>query len=255
LKTVRTNTKHWKPEKLGPNFTGPWIVESVHSNDYSCRHVTHGLVCGFHVDMLKPYFGTLDMAKQAALLNYDQFVVTAVKHYVGDPMDRKTLEFCVQYADGDTMWKGYNRDLFDCEGYKLFCVSRPELWACVHKVEQARKERSRLNKEPITFLDVCDIIFVDLRALGAQWYNGYGANALEPTLPNENESIYVVQCVVSEWLNSLHTKVRVDCELLGVHFSWNHDSVRSWARYSEVEPSMVKVTTKFLGAHPQIKIH
>jgi hypothetical protein len=45
--------------------------------------------------MLKPYFGALDMTKQAALRDYGQFVVTAVIHYVGDLMDRKTFELCV----------------------------------------------------------------------------------------------------------------------------------------------------------------
>ena len=29
LKTVRTPTIHWKREKLGPNFTGPWKVMHV----------------------------------------------------------------------------------------------------------------------------------------------------------------------------------------------------------------------------------
>jgi hypothetical protein len=42
--------------------------------------------------MLKPYFGTIEMAKRAALLDFDQFEVVAILNYVGEPLDR-TLEF------------------------------------------------------------------------------------------------------------------------------------------------------------------
>ena len=60
LKTVRTDTKHLKKEKLGPNFTGPWKVIKAHRNDYVVEHVTQGIRAEFHVSMLKPYFGTME---------------------------------------------------------------------------------------------------------------------------------------------------------------------------------------------------
>ena len=56
LKSVRTPTKHWKPEKIGPAFYGPFEVTRVDSNDYTCRHVTDATIDVFHTDMLKPYF-------------------------------------------------------------------------------------------------------------------------------------------------------------------------------------------------------
>jgi hypothetical protein len=52
--------------------------------------------------MLKPYFGWTDMAKRAAMLDFDQFEVVATLHFVGEQRDRKTLEFQVQYADTST---------------------------------------------------------------------------------------------------------------------------------------------------------
>ena len=101
LKSVRTNSIHWKKEKLAPNFTGPWIVLKVNSNDYTVKHVTQGIQAEFHVSMLKPYFGTLEMAKRAALLDYEQFVVEKILYYTGDPGIRTSLEFYVRYSDGD----------------------------------------------------------------------------------------------------------------------------------------------------------
>ena len=88
LKSVRTNSIHWKKEKLAPNFTAPWIVLKANSNDYTVKHVTQGIQGEFYVSMLKPYFGTLEMAKRAALLDYEQFVVEKILHYTGDPSIR-----------------------------------------------------------------------------------------------------------------------------------------------------------------------
>ena len=81
LKIVRTDIKQWKKEKLGPNFTGPWKVIKVHSNDYVVEHVTQGIREEFHVSMLKPYFGTMNMAIKAALLDHNQFIVNKILHY------------------------------------------------------------------------------------------------------------------------------------------------------------------------------
>ena len=58
LKSVKTPTMPRKPTKLGVDFTGPWEVLEVHSNDYKCRHITENDEKVFHVDMLKPYYGT-----------------------------------------------------------------------------------------------------------------------------------------------------------------------------------------------------
>ena len=110
--SLHTPPIRWKREKLSPNFTGPWKVVSTHKNDYVCEHITHGIRQEFHVSMLKPYFGTIDMVKAAALLDYDQFVVRKITNYVGDPLSRKAMEFETHYEDGDVMWKLWDKDLF-----------------------------------------------------------------------------------------------------------------------------------------------
>ena len=43
----------------------------------------------------------MEMAVKAALLDHDQFVENKMLYYTGDPCMRDTLEFFVQYADGD----------------------------------------------------------------------------------------------------------------------------------------------------------
>ena len=252
LKTVRTDTKHWKKDKLGPNFTGPWKIIKAHRNDYVVEHVTQGIRAEFHVSMLKPYFGTMEMAVKAALLDHDQFVVNKILYYTGDPSMRDTLEFYVQYADGDERWMSYSKDLFDCEAYEAYCKTRPELWFCVYTVADARKFRSKVNKEPITELHAGDTIYVDLRAIGISWYNGLGKGSLTPVLPNEDENTYVLKCKVTEWANNQQTKVKVWCDCLKLEFLWNHERVLCWGRYSKLTTDMTLVDEEFLKQYPQV---
>jgi hypothetical protein len=202
--------------------------------------------------MLKPYFGTLEMAKRAALLDYEQFLVEKILYYTGDPSIRTSLEFYVRYSDGDEHWVSYSKDLFDCEQYELFCKSKPELWFCVYSVEEARKIRAKVNKEPITVVEPGDSIYVDLRAIGAKWYNAIGPGSIGKTLPDEDKEVYVVKCTVAEYVNAAKTKVKVECELLSLNFIWNHERALCWGTYRKCAGDMIEVTAKFLSKYPQV---
>jgi len=252
LKSVRSSTKHWKPEKLGPSFYGPYEVTRVHSNDYTCRHITDGTVDTFHTSMLKPYFGTREMAKRAALLDHDQYFVSAVTQYIGDPVIRTSMEFLVTYADGDESWQLYSADLSHVEAFQTFCLSRPELWPLIHTEAVARKQRVALNRAPITEVSPGDTRYVDLRSISQHWYNGLEGELLDPQIPDENTTIYVVPFVIGDWRNRLHTKVRVTCPLLDHAEDWNHDMVKSWGMYEVVRAPFVLVDAAFLSKHPRI---
>ena len=252
LKTVRTPTIHWKKEKLGPNFTGPWKVVSVNKNDYVCEHITHGIRQEFHVNMLKPYFGTVETAKAAALLDYDQFIVKQITNYVGDPLNRKTMEFETHYEDGDVTWKLWDEDLFACSEYVKFCRTRPELWSLIVTTAEARKQRSALNKTRIVEIELGDSRYVDLRALGQEWYNGIGDESLQPVLPDEDTTIYVVQMTAYQWRNKVNTKLRLKCDVLNIFVDWNHDMVKSWGQYEVLREDFVLVNEAFVRKFPQV---
>jgi hypothetical protein len=251
LKSVRSPTKHWKPQKLGPAFTGPWEIIHVYMNDYTCKHVIQHTKAVFHVSTIKPYFGSLEAAKRAALLDFDQFEIVAVLNYVGEPESRKTIEFQIQYADGDVLWKLWDTDLFNCQAYEVFCEARPELWSCALTVEVARRERMILNRAAIQGLTEGEEILVDLRALGAMWYNGYGIDSLDPPLPNEDTSMYVVVFKVGKFSNS-DRKVTVHCATLDVNVVWNADMCKCWGQYRHLETHMTRVDAEFLEEHPQV---
>jgi hypothetical protein len=251
LKSVRSPTKHWKPQKLGPAFTGPWVVKHVNVNDYTCEHIIQGTRGCFHVSMIKPYFGSEDMARKAALLDFDQYETVAIHNYVGEPTSRRTLEFQVEYADGDILWKTWDEDLFNCEAYLTFCRTRPEMWSCALTVEVARKERMALNRAPIQNLSTGDELYVDLRALGAMWYNGYGDKSLDTTLPDEDTSMYVVPFLTGDFING-GRKVKMLCERLELELIWNADMCKCWGQYRQLESHMTLVDGAFLERYPQV---
>jgi len=251
LKSVRTPSKHWKPQKIGPQFYGPYIVERVNSNDYTCRHVTDGTVEVYNTTMLKPYFGTMIMAKRAALLDHDQYFVTKVSHYIGDPYIRTSLEFWITFTDGDEQWQVFSQDLVDNEAFQTYIRSKPELWPLLTSDAVFKKTKTLLNSQPITEVSPGKTRYVDLRVFGAYWYNNY--EDLKPMLPNEDTSVYVVPFIMGDWKNAkTKTKIAVHCPLLECSMDWNHESVRSWAAYKELQPGHILVDEQFLKLHPMV---
>ena len=99
--------KHWKPEKLGPEYLGPYevTVVNINSNVYTIKHVTQGFYKQFDVTQIKPYFGNKAMAKRATLLDYNQYVVKKIHYYTGVYRNHQSVELYVKYADGDMRWQ------------------------------------------------------------------------------------------------------------------------------------------------------
>jgi hypothetical protein len=247
LKTVRTPTHPWKSEKLGVNFTGPWEVLSVHKNDYTCKHITQNTIETFHVTMLKPYWGRLKPAKRVALLDFDQHVVVSVSDYTGDPNLRKTCELNVYFADEpDNKWLVWNEDFSRNESLQLYCRSIPQLWQLLYSTKEVSSMITKMNKLPITSVAPGDTLYVDLRALGAVWYN-------QLDLAQCDTVTYVTKCDVREYLNRTHTKIRIVCPLLKVYLDWNPAAVMSWGQYTTRRPDHILINPKFLASYPRLE--
>jgi hypothetical protein len=229
---------------------------NINSNVYTVKHVTQGFVEQFDVTQIKPYFGTKAMAKRAALLDYNQYVVKKIHHYTGDYSNRQTVEFYVEYADGDIRWQTWSQDLFTCQAYVDFCKSRPELWSMIMTVNQATKARNRINKEPILDVTPGDIYYVDLRVFGGHWYNGNEdsqCNTCSPTLPDIDYTVYVVKFRFLEWGNAAHTTMKMYSETLDWTLKWNHDAYISWGQYHRLFDKHTLVDAEFVKKFPQIK--
>ena len=255
LKTVKTPTMPRKPTKLGVDFTGPWEVLKVNSNDYTCVHVTERNEKVFHVDMLKPYYGTMAMAERAALLDKDMHVVVAVSAYCGDPWAPLGCEFLLHYEDGSDLWLKYKDDtsLKYCQAFKDYCASVPELWPLQYTQKEAKKRRSDVNKQPILGYEAGDILYVDIRCFGPHWYNASGDGSLSKPLPEEDTTTYVCKCVVHEVISKGRKGLLVIFPVLKVYQLWTHENVLSWGQYRELMPEHVLVDRQLLDANPQVE--
>ena len=53
------------------------------------------------------FIGSREQALEAANWDADQYEVKTIISHRGDPTKRSTLEFLVEFADGDKVWIGY----------------------------------------------------------------------------------------------------------------------------------------------------
>jgi hypothetical protein len=51
------------------------------------------------------WHGTAEEAFRAAMLDNDQYIVDSIIAYRGDPDQRTSMEFEVQFNDGTVVWK------------------------------------------------------------------------------------------------------------------------------------------------------
>ena len=88
-----------------------------------CSSITRTMlpVQQFHVDRLKPYFGTLASAKDLAQADGFQHVIVEITAHCGDPVSRKKMDFYIQYAEGSPLWIPWSIDLFQSVPYETYC--------------------------------------------------------------------------------------------------------------------------------------
>ena len=121
-----------------------------------------------------------------AQVDYQQFIVTAITAYRGDPAARSKIKVLITYEDGTVSWKSWDRDLFKAMPYEDYCRSVPQLFPMVFDVELARQQIAATNQTSIQTVRPGLIEYMDLRWYSFDWYATLG-------LPNEDTTIYVPQ--------------------------------------------------------------
>lgn len=195
-----------RAHKLRGPYTGPYVVQSQYKNDVEVKHLSIGNVFKFHVSTLKPFRGDLDTATALAHADRDQYIVSAILGYRGEPLRRTSMEFYVRFADGEEIWIPWSNDIFDARPYEDFCRSHSELTPVLYRLSQANLWIRRTRAANIISVSPGKSVYIDLRAFGAEWY---GALAL----PELHLRSYVVQCEYQEWIKP-HKRIRLRCVIL-----------------------------------------
>lgn len=195
-----------RTHKLRGPYTGPYVVQSQYRNDVEVKHLSIGNVFKFHVSTLKPFRGDKDTAIALAHADRDQYLISAILGYRGDPLRRTSMEFYVRFADGEELWIPWSNDLFDSAPYEDYCRLHRELIPLVYRLPQASAWIRRIKNANITAVSPGKLAYVDLRAFGAEWFEALA-------LPELHLRIYFVQCEYREWIKP-QKKIRLRCVML-----------------------------------------
>lgn len=115
-----------RPNKLDARYAGPFTVEFKQVNDVICKHICAGIIQKFHIERLKPFWGSDEKTDELSARDYNQFVVRQILHLRGDPLVREIMKFFVVFADGDEVWVPWSHNLDCLVPYEDYIRSRPE---------------------------------------------------------------------------------------------------------------------------------
>jgi len=235
-----------RPEKLDSRYKGPFEVIQQVKDEVECRHVCLMHIAWLLVERLKLFVGTKEEAFQIAMEDADQYVVQQILAWRGDPSTRTTMEFEVQFADGDVVWKPYDRDLADCSAFKDFVRVHTELLLLQYTVEQGFREAKAINSEPIIEVNPGDVVFLDIRYLNTGIYDA------QVLLDDKWHRRYVVRLEYKRWAGNQRKKIDGHVLLFDLTYMFNRLFVLTWGNHRVLTDDMIEVTMPFLSQHQDI---
>jgi hypothetical protein len=236
------------PNKLSAPLTGPYKVVKQITNTVYCRDlVNSGIAKAFHISRVKAFFGTEEEAMKMAMLDKDQFTVIAIVGHCGDPSLRSTVEFWVQFGDGEESWVSWSMDIFLTAAYESYCQSLPFLRILNLSAKDAFKHVKELKKSVIVSVAPGDIVFVDLR-FDPEWFFGLDGVIAEGLM---YKSRLVVIFEYIKWFSDKHKFISAKCKVFGEAYD-KLDGYFVYAFGSEKvqPPGSILVDSAFLLAHP-----
>jgi hypothetical protein len=233
-----------RPEKLDSRYRGPFEVIQQIKDEIECRHVCLGHIARLLIERLKLFVGSREEAFKLAMEDADQYLVNRILAWRGDPNTRSTLEFEVEFADGDIVWKTFDKDLKDCSAFKDYVQLRPELMLLQYTVDQSFKESKLINAEPIIEVNPGDIVYLDIRYLDTAIYDN------QLVLDDKWHRRYVVPLTYTRWAGRQRKKLDAHILLFDLTLMVNRLFVLTWGSNRELKDDMIEITMPFLTLAP-----
>jgi hypothetical protein len=217
-------TDHLK-SKLSPTWLGPYLVMGQRKNDVTCRHVVMQTTHIFHLDRLKPFFGSLIEAQAMGKLDDNQYDIVSINHYVGNPHLRTSMAFNVTFNTGlttETVDLTYNADFASSSQFREYVNGIPFLFPLRGTDKETARQVRDSRKLVISGIPIGTRLHLNLR-----YYDGDSKTWFEGlNLPHKHKD-YVVEIVALRWNNKAHTRLLCSCATFGNTLILNNYDVSS----------------------------
>lgn len=231
--------------KLQPRFEGPFEVLSQFKNDVELRNLVRGDVFKTHVENLKIFFGSREEAVELAILDNDEYQIDEFLAYRGEPNKRTSIEFLVRFSDGDEVWLPWSRDLFTTKQYEAFCRINTELRPLLVSEKQAQKDRQLLVNSDVTEVKEGDVVFVDLRTYGSDWYNTL-------LLPDKDRLKYMLEYRYLG-IHKSRKLIQCYCPLFQEYFWVDNDFIMRYGNIRSLPPRAILLDQQWVDKYPALK--
>ena len=233
------------PDKLSPRNKGPYQVVKHIDNVVTVRNMIHGNLLEFNPAVLKIFVGSHESAYKMAQLDNDQYEINIILGYSGDPNKRSMMDFYVKFVDGTKQWLPYSEDLSSTQQFEAFCQCSSELQQLLITATAAKSEQSRCRKTDIHFVQPGDIVYVNIRSWGSEWYKNLD-------LPDKFTTSYVTKCEYGEFCGSKSRpklKIKAIFPDLQETFEVDNVFVHLYGRQALLEPSQVLLTPAMIAEY------
>ena len=202
----KTLTKFGRDNTFAPRRLGPYEVILQQGNDFSVTNLVDDSPRSFHVTECVLFAGSRDDAVHLARHDNNQWSITAVTGWRGDPDVRGSLAVRVLFDTGESVWMLHSSDVTESTQFHLYCEQHPPLQQLTLTRAAANKVTTALNRSPITLV-LGQQVLLDIRFLSHLAYQLRSYN-----IPDKYDTRYVIPAVVSK-VNK--TKVDLSIALLG----------------------------------------
>ena len=231
-----------KSNTFQPPSPGPFVVKEQRGNTIVAHRFDETADVNIHVDNATVFVGTERQARDLAMRDTDEFVVTAITGWRGNPDSTNTLLFCVTYADGSRLWQpvgGKAADISNTQIFTNYCAGKPMLSPLLYTKSDGSTPRVAANASPI-LLQPGQAVFVNLRYLSHTLYQ-----FSEYDLDNKYEIDYLIPASVQAITK---TKARITIPLTDHVISPNKFDIQRYVT-SVATPPAVIVDAALLRKH------
>ena len=241
----RETPSDFLPEKLAPNWLGPYMTVRQDRNDVTVEHVVLRTQHVFHVDRLKPFIGSYEDAVCVGKSDQHQVFIVSINHYTGNPHVRSSMSFNVTFDD-ETIDIPYNPDLAGSQQFQDYIDAQPDLFPLRSTAAESKRKIRQLNKLSITTIALGDHGYLSLRffdGIKSTWFDSL-------QLPDKRRR-YVVPFIAKQ-LNAAHTAISLYVPLFEQEYKVQAYDVLAHTVVDIVPDLHVLVTAPLLAQHPRI---